>query len=199
MSTIVSSGDSFVIPFPTFVVKVFPNGRDTNRIVENLLEISSDRLVKVYAFRPNFIVYERLTPLRPKLLNEAFVQVLCDVASALFDIHIHGFIHGDVSLHNIGLNSDGNFVLFDFDTLQRSDDPYHQYRDVKMFLDNILLYTKGRNKRIVRYLMKKLQKRFSTSTIVKRKFMGRTVKRTLYTSNYPPDGFVRMISEYFFT
>ena len=50
--------------------------------------------------------------------------VLQEIGSALEAIHAQGWIHGDVSLGNIGVRADGTTVLLDFATAREASDDY---------------------------------------------------------------------------
>lgn len=79
--------------------------------------------------------FPRLLPL-PKRAN--CFQLLNNVAIALECLHSKGYVHGDVSISNIGW--DGvQYVLFDFETLALAKTKKDMYDDVVMFLEDFAL------------------------------------------------------------
>lgn len=87
--------------------------------------------------KSNCIVFDKISPLNeqfPAMLHidddikpfQAFVtahigKIREQIGAAIDFIASLGFAHGDVKLDNIGMDSDGDFVLFDYDGVTRKD------------------------------------------------------------------------------
>ncbi len=74
------------------------------------------------------IKWEKVRPISPiklgilstaKLIHVNVYKMLYDIGSCLQRLHEAGFVHGDPSVDNMGINDKGNFILFDFDFASR--------------------------------------------------------------------------------
>ncbi len=93
----------------------------------------------------SYVVWEKLTTLNSfepdklkSFIIKNFKKLLWDITKALEYFHRHAFLHGDPSLDNIGINSQGNFVLYDFDASISTNHLYeNSYVDYKKFFKSI--------------------------------------------------------------
>lgn len=138
----ISNGYSCVIvPADGAVVyQVYSTPETCAKIMEFHSAIGScDHVVKIRDFISgnNCIVFDKIRPLNsifPEMIHESSSPRLRDfiaaeskklrgqITAAIECISSRGWAHGDVTLDNIGLDSDGNFVLYDFDSVEKSTD-----------------------------------------------------------------------------
>lgn len=91
----------------------------------------------------NIIEYEKLYPIKKKYKLRKLLLMLYQISYAIKNIHRKGYYHDDVYLSNIGLRRGDQceFILYDFElsnTFTKGDESCEMYRDVKIFLDDMI-------------------------------------------------------------
>ena len=91
----------------------------------------------------NIVEYEKLYPIKKNYKLRKLLLMLYQISYALKNIHRKGYYHDDVYLENIGLRRGEKceFVLYDFElanTFTKGDESCEMYRDVKIFLDDLI-------------------------------------------------------------
>ena len=112
-------------------------------------------------------------------------NLLFDIAHAVFMIHIHGFIHGDVAVSNIGIKNN-NYILYDFEKCKKNNTPEKRFIDVEMFLEDLEIHSQ---KHIITFIKNNMQKNHKTN-------IG-TEKKPIYIYNYNPQDFLKYITNTF--
>ncbi len=155
-----SSGSSVVILSPDieYVCQYFVNKDVYNKINKLLNDITEYDNIKMkqYIVQPIFfcndhksIYWKKITTLNSLSNLKDFIlkhldKLISDISIALSIIHDSGYIHGDSSIDNIGINEYGNFCLFDFDSSSKITDEnngYMTYNDFRIFYKSIEFHT----------------------------------------------------------
>jgi serine/threonine protein kinase len=155
-----SSGSSVVILSPNYeyVCQYFVNKDVYNKINKLLNDISEYDNIKMsqYIVQPIFfcddvksIYWKKITTLNSLSNLKEFIlknldKLITDISIALSIIHNSGYIHGDSSIDNIGINENGNFCLFDFDSSSKITDENNgimTYNDFRIFYKSIEFHT----------------------------------------------------------
>jgi len=196
------SGESLILIFPRYVMKIFPDDHDITHEATVLRNIRSDNIITgiEYSKRPEvYIIYERLEPIRNiyKPNEDQLVHMLCNVAIGLYDLHRHGYVHGDVAIGNIGRDTNGNYVLYDLETAKRTSSSRERFRDVEMFLEDLeIQYKKWPELQgVVSHILHHLRNTYRTVEIVMVKGIGgKKRRREIYTYHYDIHGVGRALS-----
>jgi hypothetical protein len=117
------------------------NGEKWSR--KNKIEYSIDTVLDydifdyVVKFNKNYnilkiIEWEKITPITDykkydEFISKNILKICWDISKALHGIHSRGYIHGNPLIENIGVNKNGNFVLFDFDKMIVSNEIKKDY------------------------------------------------------------------------
>ena len=90
-------------------------------------------------------MYEKVFPVKNCLspFLKPNLKLLKDISTALYHIHRKKYCHGDVAHGNIGLNLEGNYVLYDFEFAKVVETEEDFYNDVKMFLTDFMIIFKS--------------------------------------------------------
>jgi tRNA A-37 threonylcarbamoyl transferase component Bud32 len=188
------SGESTIVEFPELVLKIFDEEHDTSIEATILNTVDSDNIIRMVGHGDDYIAYEKIKPLK-EIVNptrDELVQQLANIAVGLYDLHSAGYVHGDVAIGNIGINGKGNYILYDLETAVETDDPGLRYRDVEMFLEDLVIQYKERSElqRIVKDLLEKMRREHRREQIVRRRMpSGRYRELKSYTYVYKPEDF----------
>jgi serine/threonine protein kinase len=189
---ILSSGKSLVLLDynQNCVVKTFSFDKGNEH--EIVKDIDSKRIIKILnvKYSPYVIHYEIITPITRNINN--IQKLVRDIALSLLDIHKKGYAHGDVYNGNIGINNEGDYILFDFEFCKKTNDPYDYYRDIEMFLTDYGHYEYINN------LLKTLRNRYIIIEDQMISFLGKERKRTKIYCNYEIYDFINTIKEELF-
>jgi RIO-like serine/threonine protein kinase len=200
------SGKTKVIITPKFVIKIFPNSNDIEPEINILSEIDSKFIIKLVYFQknPSILVYEKIKPLKGIGPNgllgsmDNMIKLVCNISEALYDIHTKGYIHGDVAIGNIGLDSKNNYILFDFEDTIKTNSPEKRYKDVEMFLEDLIIQYKDYQdiKLVLINILEELRSRHTTREKMVKMILGRPKELYVYKYNYKPGDFGLVISDY---
>ena len=196
-----SSNKSLVIIFPDKTIKIFPKSISILPELTALSKINSRYVIKVVAFinEPNLkvIVYKTVIPLMepPNNLTSLY-KLLCDIAKALYDIHSHGYIHGDTGIGNIGTEGK-HYVLYDFEDVEQDSSPEKRYTDVNNFLEDLRVRYKRLHSpliKVINLIQSYMEIMFVNKEIVTRMVLGKQRRRTLKTYTYRIGSFKKLVN-----
>ena len=199
-----SSGNSTVSIHTEYVIKYFKDLRVMEIELNNTQNIVGKGVVKILGHDKDLksIKYERLKTIKIQTYIE-IKNILFDISIALYNIHNSGYYHGDVSIHNIGVNSKHKYVLYDFENsgklLENASEK--QYKDVEMFLENLIInYKSYLNISTLLYNILELLKKSFTETeyIYIKWFKNSYKKREILFYNYNKGDFIKTL-KYIFT
>lgn len=190
------SGESLVLVFSNSVVKIFSDYHDITKELALFEAVNSENVVKVLNsnIKPNIIVYERLK----KVNNPNVIKILCNIALALYDIHVAGYIHGDVGIGNIGINSNNQYVLYDMEDARKDSSDERRYKDVEMFLQDLIIQYKPfpKTRQFLIDLHNEMEQKHVVKKQIRKFFLGKERIREIKTYTYGPKDFSKMISLY---
>lgn len=188
-----SSGESVVLVYPKFAVKVFKYDKDLSNEREILSNVKSDNLIKLYHYSDNYNVYEAIKPI--KSCPKDVIKLLCNVAVGIYDLHRNGYVHGDTGLGNIGKNSKGNYVLFDMEDSEKSTSDKKRFRDVEMFLEDLEIRCANTDsEKMINALLRFLRKKCLKEKEVTVMFIGKERKRKKITYKYDIKDFGKLLN-----
>jgi len=61
-------------------------------------------------------------------IRDNITEILEQIFMALSNIHQSDIVHGNSTLNNVGVTSNGKYVLYDFDSSSTDGDPECDYR-----------------------------------------------------------------------
>ncbi len=101
----------------------------------------------------SYVVWEKIFSLNSFTSGELkpfivknFTKLVWDISKALEYFHRNNFLHGDPTIDNIGINSKGNFILFDFDASNKTLASYeNSYTDYRKFFKSIAFHLDDRD------------------------------------------------------
>lgn len=187
-----SSGDSFIVVYPKITAKIYKYNKKLHSEQKILETVKSDNLIKLLYEEDKYKIYETVTPL--KNCPENVIKLLCNISCGLIDLHRNGFIHGDTGISNIGLNNDGNYVLFDLEDAKEDITPRSRFRDVEMFLEDLIIHCRKKDVILLNNLLKKLRDKHKYEEIDVM-FLGKHRKRMQITYNYSVNDFGELIND----
>lgn len=193
-----TSGKTKMYSFPQFVLKLFPIDQKIENEVNALKKIQSTNIIKMIGSGPNFIIYERITPLKT-IINpnkDKLIDQLCQIASALYIIHSNGYIHGDVAIGSIGINNSGNYLLYDFETTKEDKSDEARFKDVEMFLEDFIIQYKEsvQLQSLLTELLGKLKTKHTETKLLTRKMpSGKMKELPTITYHYNPKDFGELL------
>jgi hypothetical protein len=149
-----SSGSSIVIlsPDAEYVCQYYVNIDVYNKIRSLITDIKTNTyIVEAISFSDDdkSIYWKKITTLNSLSNLKEFIlknidKLISDISIALNIIHNSGYIHGDCSLDNVGINEYGNFCLFDFDCSSRITSEKSS-NDFRIFYKSIDFHTREDN------------------------------------------------------
>jgi tRNA A-37 threonylcarbamoyl transferase component Bud32 len=187
-----------------YVIKYFKDLKVMKTELNNTASIVGKGVVRILDCDESLkiIKYERLKTISNLESYLDIKNILLDISIALYNIHKSGYYHGDVSVHNIGLNSKDKYVLYDFENSGKLPDNImekteKQYKDVEMFLENLIINCKSYfNTQTVLYkILNEMKKSFTkTEYMYIKSFNNSYKKREIRFYNYNTEDFIQTLN-----
>ena len=206
-----SSNKSVIIITTDFAYKFMYHNSEVTEDLDmtslNLLDYNREALplyldsenvisIKKLSITPNIsiIKYEKLDPVSKNESITNILIMLAEISIAFNNIHSHNFAHNDVYLDNIGVGSNGDYIVYDFELAKPFTNPSEDmFNDINIFLEDMIRTYE--NKVHIHNFFKTLQDKFHELYKIDTGKKKKTFKRsfTVYNYTYKVNDFREML------